>query len=419
MESLEDLKLTHLGIDCLERIFRYLPFADLMNVADSNKQLKKAADLVFLLKHGSKTVMVAGFSSCPKRFRMDYWHEIGYVILSAHLKRTFQMLRCFGHMISKLGVNMQGNRSVDKLELLDFHYGHLIFYIKQYCGESLTEITFLDTPPCGSLHHFVKPFANIHTVGVQSSDLANASLIKLFPKMQRLKYHCQKITDFASIESDALNLEHLEIVPKENWKTEESFRNFRLSQQLQSLAVPFIALYQGMHETLPNLQHLIVKKMPRNIDTSIKFHFKTVKKLEIFSDSLFSMVFSFDKLEEIILNYYTECLRYDNHDQLYDFIHEHPTIKKFEIRICMQLTEVNLSKLINLLPLVEEFHVSCKFSVHDVIRFMNGKKTLKNISIYLINGSNIEIADVQKRLNDKWHGMRFCGGFGPFKFTRI
>lgn len=236
--------------------------------------------------------------------------------------------------------------------------------------------------------------------------------------MQRLKYHCQKITDFASIESDALNLEHLEIVPKENWKTEESFRNFRLSQQLQSLAVPFIALYQGMHETLPNLQHLIVKKMPRNIDTSIKFHFKTVKKLEIFSDSLL-MVFSFDKLEELILHYSHPLLRYDNHDQLYDFIHEHPTIKKFEIRICMQLTEVNLSKLINLLPLVEEFHVSCKFSVHDVIRFMNGKKTLKNISIYLINGSNIEIADVQKRLNDKWHGMRFCGGFGPFKFTRI
>lgn len=410
MEPLDEMKLTHLGIDCLEPIFRYLPLEDLMNVADSNKQLKTAADLVFRLKYGSKTVVI----DCNKCKFCKYlphpylftgnWSKIGHCIEFIKLNRAYQMFRCFGHLTSKLEITSQENR---------IHFDHLMFCIKEYCIESLTELAILKTPD-ESLNHFVKPFSNIHTLCVRSSDLTNISLSKLFPKMKRLTYHCKEAIDFASIESDVPNLEHLEII--ERGSETGSLRKIRLYQKLQSLAVPSHAIYQGINEILTHLQILRLNETPIHFDNSTKFHFKTVKRFEVifYSWHFSGLPYSFDKLEEFILKFASGgSLRY-HHEKFYDFILEHPSIIKLEIGVGNQ--EVNLSKLMNMLPLVREFYVRSEFSIHDVIRFMNEKKTLKDIKIYLRNGNNYDISDILVHLNDRWHGVRPCFSLGPFKF---
>lgn len=96
MNQIQRMKLTDLGVDCLERIFRYLPIEDLLNLADSNKQLKNTADLVFLLKYSSKIaniVGIAGFQRNDKKML-----ELGDLISIANPKKVFQLLRCFGNL---------------------------------------------------------------------------------------------------------------------------------------------------------------------------------------------------------------------------------------------------------------------------------------------------------------------------------
>lgn len=428
MELLEEMKLTQLGIDVLERIFRNLSFGDLVSAADSNKQLRKVADLVFRLEHGRKNILIYGASSCPSHWVID--DDFFFV---AHLKTTFQMLRCFGHSISKLDINLKkfGDRSkyAGNLESLGIHFDHLISYVKQYCVESLIELKILGPAGC-SLNAFVRPFPNVIDVSVHLSDLTDVSLIELFPKMRSLTYHCQKITDFVKIEKEFYSLEHLEIVVENVWDREEPFSSLiRTNRRLTSLAVPFKAIFQNMNEILPNLRVLRLNEFPMvfsiedvlypNFYTE-KFHFQTVKKIEIFHHRRFSWIpFSFDKLEELILNFnYTNYLKYQ-HDQLYNFLSEHPSILKLKIHNCHGVDLLKLMSM-SMLPLIEEFEVCADFQMNDVIRFMNKRKTLKKIEVYLINEnySNINIVDMQMRLHEKWHGVKLNDRIGPYRFTR-
>lgn len=48
------MKFTDLYFDCLEKLFEYLELPDLLNVADSTKLFKKAAELAYTRKYGNK-----------------------------------------------------------------------------------------------------------------------------------------------------------------------------------------------------------------------------------------------------------------------------------------------------------------------------------------------------------------------------
>lgn len=55
-ETLEPLKLTTINNDCKELIFKYLEWPDMINIADSNKQLYPAVCRVFNRKYGKAKV---------------------------------------------------------------------------------------------------------------------------------------------------------------------------------------------------------------------------------------------------------------------------------------------------------------------------------------------------------------------------
>lgn len=54
----ERLKLSTLNDDCKELIFEFLDLVDLVQVAESNKQLNKAASAVFKRKYGNKGIVI-------------------------------------------------------------------------------------------------------------------------------------------------------------------------------------------------------------------------------------------------------------------------------------------------------------------------------------------------------------------------
>lgn len=153
MELHKEMKITELGIDCLEKIFRNVCVADLLNLADSNKDLGRAAELTFALQHGKKSVEIGGLGSCPKVW---YVCEDIQVIHTTFTKRTLQMLRCFGHLISKLEINIAKRY----FEPSCVSFDSLIAYVEEFCMESLSAFTILGEPG-GVLNCFVKPFVNV------------------------------------------------------------------------------------------------------------------------------------------------------------------------------------------------------------------------------------------------------------------
>lgn len=405
MESIKETKLTALGVDCLERIFRYLPLDDLLNVADSNKQLKEVADLVFVLNHWNKCLAI-----CLGIFRKKKFWLYSGDILSSDFKTILQLLRCFGQLMLKLKINVIEDLKKNVEMLKDINIDHIISYIKFYCVESLTELDM--RAPAGIMNRFVKPFPNVHSVCVQSSDLPNLSLIELFPKMKCLTYRCDKITDFASIESNVRALDHLEIITISSSKEDgELFRSIGLNPKLQSLAIPFSAIYQGINEVHPHLTVLKVNNIRgvelSTIYNSVNFYFKTVKRLDILYREYFTRIpLAFDNLEQLDLMFMTPCPLKYHPENFYDFIAQNPSIIK--LKISGDMMKINLSKLLNMLPVLREFDVEGRFLIHDVIRFINKKKTLKKMKVSnYFNEKDYAIIRMQLQLNEEWNLVPF------------
>lgn len=396
MMGLEKMTLIDLNMDCLEQICRYLPVEDLLNVADANKQLKKAAELVFFLRLGKSTLMIVGMSSCSRK-----WSVSKSGIRTAILKRILQILRSFGHLICKIYIYIR-NGNVDNIATSRITFGRIIFYIKQYCKiESLTELSVYENPN-GVLNGFVEPFPNVHFVGIQSSELENVSLNELFPKMRSLRYCCMKDADFSRLETHFPNLVHVEIIENRGSRSQitvEPIRFFQLNQQLNSLILPThrnSVILTNIGVILPYLQELRLDEIDR-IDYSIKFHSKSVKRLTICYNGSFSGIpFSFDKLEELTLCSNWHCdLRCDRAD-FYNFINKHPTILKLTV-----FDKLNLLRLIDMLPLIREVDINGRFSNDEIILFMTRKKSLEvcKFGYYMCDEQR---RFVQERLKNEW-----------------
>lgn len=54
----EPLKLTTINDDCKEAIFKFLNLIDLLNIAETNKQLNTAVCAVFKRKYGNKGIVL-------------------------------------------------------------------------------------------------------------------------------------------------------------------------------------------------------------------------------------------------------------------------------------------------------------------------------------------------------------------------
>lgn len=397
----DELKLTDVGIDCLERILRYLPLNDLMNVADTNKQLKEVAELVFLLKHGNTILRILGFD-----FPINKFFENRVEICSVDLKIILQLLRCFGYLLHRLEIDIDIRKrlvAIDNVELVNVYIDHLIVYIKQYCVETLTELNISNSPN-GLLNRFEGPFPNVHTAFVRSSDLPNVSLNEFFPKLKRLTYRCHQISDLANIESNIQTLDHLEII---NWCREnnELFRTIQLNPRLQSLGVPFFVIYQGINEKIPHLTDLRVDATGWSEIDPIEFHFKTVKRLEIQYDVFRQRLFSSENLDELVLKFSASQPLRNLEEEFYKFIARHTSVRK--LKIIATSLELKLPKLQNMLPLLEEFDVPVFFLLRDVLRFMKNQKMLKVMKIYLQNYRMSRDYDVvQMQLNKEWRLLK-------------
>lgn len=398
------MKLTDLNIICLEGILEYLDLEDLLNAAESNKRLCHASKFVYIGKYGSSTILFGSvYKSRQECLKNDKLIDIKKEDISVHdLKSIFQMLRNFGHLISRIDITLLSPNNMSSQTRI-----YIIDYVNFYCHETLSDI-FIVMFNQDFLKRFKKPFTRVKSVDIISGFLMQKNgLLWSFPKMEKLEIMLQCHATIS--ESIAYNFPYLKnfkitgerdtcfwealgspILPT-NHKENECIENFKaflkLNPQLEYLSmngtyVRNIEILQMFEEREQNPKSLELSSFDQflNYLNEKKIHLKNVEHLKIGGsrpDRInFGIPFLFDEFKsfEIYLNGPAE-------EYIYEFCHNNSTIRKIKFRNLIFLPDdynINFSRLARSLPLLEGMTVlTGTISVDEVCYVLTQFKFLK------------------------------------------
>lgn len=170
-------KITHLDDLCLEKIFEYLNFQSLFNVAIANAVLRSSAARVYKRRFGRYIVYITGNPFETDRRPIFVLHKLHI----DQLKSVLQFLRCFGEQITALEFDAA-------YYIKKKYYEHVNEYINMYCSENLVSITFESVPKIAK-EHFPKPFVSVQNVTVKKGSVGRYLPLfdQWFPNMRQLK----------------------------------------------------------------------------------------------------------------------------------------------------------------------------------------------------------------------------------------
>lgn len=400
-------KLTDLNDDCLEHIFSYLGLQALVAVAEANERFKTAAELAFVRNFGrGKLVIWRDGYNYPKVCIPNAYSVFNQSDL-AWSSEPYPLLRYFGHLISKHDISVEGKRYEYKL----------LKYVKKYCRESTTEI-FIRAE---RFYNVNKPFPNAQTVSLDCCHLNNARFRKtirlneLFPNVRNLSIDsCDFKRKCIALHFPQLN--QLKLVESrrrsEVYHTPIYVEMLHLNPQLRSLALArgySATLLWVASQQLQFLEHLelhrkdfegfgeSVVNFPCLKELKLTCHwFSGSPKIPILANNLKVFEFGIGSAET------------SNVNALLDFLHNHPTITKFNFAHDIDATVDRITnkrlprKIIEALPLLEEIDLSfLKISVAHAIRLMKDYKSLKKL--FFLMDCNVDLNLLEERAGVKCH----------------
>lgn len=460
-ESTEQLKITDIGVDCLEQIFRHLDLKDLLNVADSNKVLKSAADTVYTLKYARKWVCSHYLYSLTLNDRRDGRLTVfsTEILLSQDLKTVLQLLRCFGHLI--LGI------AILPCELIDnntsVNYLRIITYLNDYCAQSVVSIIIESSPQIELVEKYLKPFPKVKLVHFRyhSNEYEEGFLTRTFPNLVKLEYKAHKrcteanqnIRDFfIRIVNNFPRLETLKVEydmsRQEKAELSDGFLDnltaaLRLNPQLKRLELKvcpkghhkchLMKVLQEASQYLTQLQILSFECCDYDLlnFNADAIRFESVRELEMviwnpidrtgddgfdseivvwnpidrpeddgFGLEIPRIPLIFEKLEKLIV---TKDLRHKNLDALCDFIGKHPSIMILELKpIDGYIYLGTLWKIANKLPLLNELiFTDIIITIDAAILYLDKFKYLKKLN-FVINESDPGYPKLLKQFDKEW-----------------
>lgn len=398
-------KITDVNSDCLEQIFKHLPIKDLLNVADSSKQLKPAADLAFSSTHGRKTVSIlAGYDRSSFNQKADTWLWFSeFEIMPYHSIVCFKLLRCFGHLIQKV-----------IFECRDKFLPELEQYIINYCADSLTEIKFIECSVL-TMNSLTIQFPKVKAVHFSGGRLGRrlSNLDIWFPNLRVLTIADNTqvaIREFAAHFPHLIHIDmQMPIDSSCSYIGEEIFAEIlQMNPQLQCVCLsgPFCASYfQRISRYLQNLHSLSIScekmfTMLRLTDSDKAIQLKNLKKLNInylSTKSIPKIPLTFDALEELTFNYIREI-----NDNFINFIRNQTSLVKLTARNC---SKIDHGKKIQLaLPSLKEIHLECQtFSIGEVMIYLDKCKFMETFR-FCVNDQN-DVEALKMRLGKRWRMM--------------
>lgn len=379
--------LTDMNDDCLEHIFQYLSLEALLNIADTNKQLKPAAELAFVRRFKRGTLILYKSGS---EIRINETERV-------KVRNPYRLLRSFGHLIP--------NQKI--------HHHNKLKYVNQYCSESLIKIE-LD-----SLRRYMsKPFSKVGTVILHCRLNWNFNrLPKLFPNVHTFTFVSCRIEP----RHIAVNFPHLRQVNIRDCSNEYGIESYvkmlRFNPQIRHLLlsplVDHVKLLRAANQFVPFLEYLHLsysENAYKNFEEKfVNFAHLKVLKISYYGELLTPIPVSSSCLEAFsfhLCSHATNCLN-AGVDILLEFLKKHPFVFKFTLssRLQYMVTTNRLEEIIEAVASMEEINISLieDLSVNDAIKFVNKCKSLKRLSFRAANGS---ICDhLNTKLGVKWQVM--------------
>ncbi|XP_055326381.1 uncharacterized protein LOC129580198, partial [Sitodiplosis mosellana] len=366
-------KLTDLNAYYIE----HLSLTDLLNVANSNQQLKPAADLVFMSHFGKRFIKID-----VDRMNLGISEKRTYSVTTA-IPWSFRLklLRCFGHLITRLKIAYKHSHEPSQED--SKRAAQIDCNVNKYCAESLVEIEF-ENCAAHTLNDLKKPFSTVESVHFTDCEIGSklSELDKWFPKVQRLEfYRTIGTSDGNDIAVHFAHLQHLGLYypPDEKICFNEQYfvELLRLNPNLRSLCIGgcIDAKYlQSVRQHLQHLESLDIYAHGHFSDiANDTVHFPNVKKLTLRNVVLEQFPLTFNELESL------DVVSTAMDRPLADFISKHKTLTKLTYLGRKRGKEGVLSE-ISSPALVEVDFGHCIFPIDEVISFMDICTSLKKLT---------------------------------------
>lgn len=334
----------HLNIDlCLELIFPYLELNDLANAADTCKQMKRAAEIVFDHKYRKNLIAIGedepGLFMCRSRciFKCD-----NKSIYLSKPKICFQILRNFGHLIS--GLYLIYDAFTDPFSM------QLDKYVAKYCANYITRLEILgkheDAFKKYTFENLQITFPNVEKVILLNCKL-DQFIIKFnerFPRMRSLVlardyFFLTNVDDESFIVQHIPHLEHLSLyipciqnLSSCGFEEETVLSLLKLNPNIRrlslrtnkSLSEKFI---RSVSEICKSLEILQITGRP--LEFANKIHFKSVKMFTVqhtgCTEFDLPIPLTFDALEIF------KCSSSRLLPNIFNFIRNNPTIVELSL----------------------------------------------------------------------------------------
>lgn len=295
----ETTNITDLNTDCMEAIFNFLEFNDLLNIVESNKQFQTAACNVYKKKYAGQNLMFQpGTTDHSLQYRYSCFN-LYFKVFSFYFKTNFnfcsslaefdeksiisirsnpfRVLRKFGHLIQNLAINLFDINATLCTEIEN--------YLTLYCTDSLQRLYIC----CNSLNitfkHLQKPLNKL------------TYLLIFFGRGQTMDT------------IQFLNENNLPNVNEINMKIfiDEPFKTPVYSKNIHFRNVEYLWIYSSLNSKYPfsfeNLKHLTLVGNYSVNDALCECisTFKHLKTLKIMSTTcIFSKVFSSHSFSKIL-----------------------------------------------------------------------------------------------------------------------
>lgn len=388
------VQVTDVNVDCLEHIFKHLIIDDLVSIASANSWFRVAAGWTFAHKFGKKTVTFKDISTIQKcRVGMS---ENG--ILIRDLRNCLRLLRCFGHLITKL--------EISHLLVAKKYQAYINQYISKYCI-NLAEITFSSCTE-ETFAVLKNVFKSVEKVRFVNCYLGSkmSQLTKLFPNCRSLEFDgLNEVFDRTCIAANFQKMEHFAVNLVASEKYGFGKKNVVKAIKLNSNTLKSLHIHWDNDKQFFNHVNQLLKSLhtfkfdcsendlPKIHDDDDVVHFNSVKNFQMsLIDSTWYtnaiavhwIPFKFDALENFIFESDKKM-----GPLFFDFIEKHPTITK--LTLCnfykWQILDVNdqhMDKIAETLPSLIEVDIKTfSFSGRQALGFVNKLKNLRQFQFTL------------------------------------
>lgn len=402
-ESTSEMHINDVIQECVENIFMYLNFEDLINVANVSQYFRNCSYLPFSRKYSEKTIEFPAF---PYNERYSLARRCDVKI--THLRFALRTLRCFGHLITKINMTFFDRGIMNSIR----NNSYILCHMNEYCAESLVKLSML-TLDDSQIDLLQKPFVKVEEINIESS--FNVSrLNEFFPKVRRLSF--SREYDISCISKHFPQLEHLKI--NVNAKKVKEFDGFvdalRSNPNLRSLSIKCYSNgYNLIKSVQPYLQSIEILDLETDLCSTKMFetiHLPNVLEFKLHlkesnSWNLRNIPFTCSRLKE-----FTIGGKLIENELFYMFINENPTIEKLTFKYKTKFINdlIDKQELMKALPSLKKIeflptdiclgNIYTCMSIEFIIKLLENFESVQSCTFYCYDSDD----SIKLRCDNEW-----------------